>query len=177
MDIDGFIKDYPFLSNMVIAYKEFNKDVTDEERTFDSTIMNNLKNMPDYYEKHKDIYEKIIRNLNFLLNKKYREMGIQDYCRFLNQFIYHNKKRYDLKEFTISIFYSVSHSNIIKKGGLGNCPYHSYDATYKEPLNIIKLDNFHENIQDIKSTLEHENYQDNSSCQRYTNQNQNQDQK
>ncbi|SCO65493.1 VIR protein [Plasmodium vivax] len=167
MDIDGFIKEYPFLNNMVIAYKEFNKNVTDEEKTFDSTIMNNLKNMPDYYDKHKYVYEKIIRNLNFLLNEKYTRMRIHEYCRFLNQFIYHKKKKYNLNEFTINMFYLTSHSNIIGKGGIGSCLYHSYDTTYKEPLNIIKLDNFHENIYDIKSTLKREINVDNSPCQSY----------
>ncbi|SCO65455.1 VIR protein [Plasmodium vivax] len=167
MDIDGFIKDYPFLRNMVIAYKEFNKTVTKEDRTFDSTLMNNLKTQYGYEEKHKDIYEKIIRNLNFLLNKKYTDMGIHEYCRFLNQFIYHKKKKYNLNEFTISLFYDASHANIVRKGAIGRCPYHSYDTTYKEPLKIIKLDNFHENIQDIKSILKSEIYHDNSPCQKY----------
>ncbi|KMZ77244.1 hypothetical protein PVIIG_05197 [Plasmodium vivax India VII] len=152
---------------MVITYKEFNKNVTDEERTFDYTTMNNLKGMPGNYEKHKYIYEKIIRNLNFLLNEKYTRMRIHEYCRFLNQFIYHKKKKYNLNEFTINMFYLTSHSNIIGKGGIGNCPYHSYDATYKEPLNIIKLDNFHENIRDIKRVLENEISQDHSLCQKY----------
>ncbi|KMZ98980.1 hypothetical protein PVNG_03819 [Plasmodium vivax North Korean] len=152
---------------MVIAYEEFNKNVTEKERTFDYTTMNNLKNMPGYYEKDKDIYEKIIRNLNFLLNKKYTRMRIHEYCRYLNQFIYHNIKKYDLNQFTINMFYSTSRSNIISKGAIDSCPYHSYDTTYKEPLNIIKLDNFHENIDDIKGTLKREINLNNSPCQRY----------
>ncbi|KMZ77046.1 hypothetical protein PVIIG_06224 [Plasmodium vivax India VII] len=151
---------------MKIAYDEFNKTVTEEDRIFDSTIMNNLKNIPYYDEKHKYIYEKIIRNLYFLLNKKYTRMGIQDYCRYLYQWIYHTKKSYGIDEYRLSIFYIASHENIVRNGGENICPYYSYDTTFEEPLKIIKLENMHYNIDVIENTLKSENDSINS-CQKY----------
>ncbi|KMZ99252.1 hypothetical protein PVNG_02135 [Plasmodium vivax North Korean] len=152
---------------MVIAYKEFNKDVTEEERTFDASLLERIKPQDLNYDNHKHIYEKLIRNLSSLLNGKYKQMGIHIYCRFLYQWLLHSQKKCNINEFALSLFYEVSHDNVFRKGAISSCPYYSYDTTYKEPLNIIKLDNFHENIQEIKSTLDIENYQVNSPCQKY----------
>ncbi|KMZ76841.1 hypothetical protein PVIIG_05413 [Plasmodium vivax India VII] len=152
---------------MVIAYKEFNKDVTEEERTFDASLLERIKPQDLNYHNHKHIYEKLIRNLSSLLNLKYNQMGIQDYCRFLHQWLYHSQKEFDIGEYALGVFYGVSHNNIVRKGGRDTCSYFSYATSYEKPLNIIKLDNFHENIKDIKSTLEREINRDNSPCQSY----------
>ncbi|KMZ99294.1 hypothetical protein PVNG_02177 [Plasmodium vivax North Korean] len=102
---------------MVIAYNEFNKTLTENDKTIDSTVMDNLKKITGYEEKHKEIYEKIIRNLYFLLNKKYTQTGIQDY-------------------------------------------------SYEKPLNIIKLENFQEDIKIIERILKNKNDLF-TSCQNY----------
>ncbi|SCA81945.1 Plasmodium vivax Vir protein, putative [Plasmodium vivax] len=166
MDIDRFIEQYHFLSNMVDAYNEFNKDVSDDERTFDVTLINNVKSIGGYHEKDYHVYEKLIRNLSSLLNNKYREMSKRDYCRFLYQWVYHTKKKFDINEYPLSMFYLASHANIVRNGGENICPYYSYDTTLEEPLNIIKLENFQEDMQTIESILKREN-DSITSCQKY----------
>ncbi|KMZ88590.1 hypothetical protein PVBG_04799 [Plasmodium vivax Brazil I] len=151
---------------MVDAYNEFNKDVSDDERTFDVTLINNVKNIGGYHEKDNQVYEKLIRNLSLLLNNKYTKMSNTEYCRFLNQWVYHTKIKYNINEHPLSMFYIGSHTNIVNNGGKSICPYYSYDTTLEEPLNIIKLENFQEDMQTIESILKREN-DSITSCQKY----------
>ncbi|KMZ77247.1 hypothetical protein PVIIG_05200 [Plasmodium vivax India VII] len=151
---------------MVDAYNEFNKDVSDDERTFDVTLINNVKNIGGYHEKDNQVYEKLIRNLSLLLNNKYTKMSNTEYCRFLNQWVYHTKIKYNINEHPLSMFYLASHANIVRNGGENICPYYSYDAKFEEPLKIIKLENMHYNINVIKNKLKSEKDSINS-CQKY----------
>ncbi|KMZ77200.1 hypothetical protein PVIIG_06116 [Plasmodium vivax India VII] len=93
-------------------------------------------------------------------------MSNRDYCRFLNQWVYHTKIKYNINEHPLSMFYLASHANIVRNGGENICPYYSYDTTLEEPLNIIKLENFQEDMQTIESILKREN-DSITSCQKY----------
>ncbi|KMZ76834.1 hypothetical protein PVIIG_05406 [Plasmodium vivax India VII] len=151
---------------MVNAYNEFNKVVEEKEKTFDVSLIDRTKNFDPDYEKNKVIYEKLMRNLSSLLNRKYNKMSMQDYCRFLYQWLYHSQKKYDIGDYYLGIFYGVSHDNIVRKGGTNICSYFSYATTYENPLNIIKLENFQEDIDIIQSILKNKN-DSITSCKRY----------
>ncbi|KMZ95734.1 hypothetical protein PVMG_05333 [Plasmodium vivax Mauritania I] len=138
---------------MVTAYEEFNSDVIDEYSSTIESLMSVLKSWGWYEEKHKDIYKKLTRNLLLLLNKKYMKMNKEDYCRFLYQWVYHTQKKYDINEYYISVFYQAVHASIISAGASNYCPYYSYDKDYENSINIIKLQNFHHNINTIRDIL------------------------
>ncbi|KMZ83438.1 hypothetical protein PVBG_05950 [Plasmodium vivax Brazil I] len=166
MDIEVFIERYHFLSDMTSAYKVFNRTVNEDDRTFDEALIEIIKTYDLHYEDHQHIYEKLMRNLSSLLNRKYNPMENNMYCRFLHQRLYHFQQKYDISEFALSLFYTMSHANIVKKGGRDTCSYFSYRTEYENPLNIIKLENMHYNIDVIQNTLKSENDSINS-CQKY----------
>ncbi|SCO65487.1 hypothetical protein, conserved [Plasmodium vivax] len=151
---------------MVIAYNEFNKNIRDEERILDATLIKLIKPIDAHYEKNKDIYDKLKRNLLLVLKTKRSIKSSNDYCRYLNQWIYHSKKKVDINEYPLSLYYEISHANIVKNGGINRCSYYPYDTKFEEPLDIIKLENFREDISIIKSILENEN-DSFTSCQKY----------
>ncbi|KMZ99272.1 hypothetical protein PVNG_02155 [Plasmodium vivax North Korean] len=151
---------------MVIAYNEFNKNIRDEERILDATLIKLIKPMDANYEKNRDIYYKLKRNLLLVLKTKHSIMSSNEYCTFLNQWIYHSKKKININEYPLSLYYELSHANIVRDGGKNICSYYPYDTTYEEPLDIIKLENFREDISIIKSILENEN-DSFTSCQKY----------
>ncbi|CAI7724217.1 Plasmodium vivax Vir protein, putative [Plasmodium vivax] len=166
MDIEGFTKEYPFLSNMVFAYNEFNEILRDEERNLDAILINLIKPIDPNYERNKDIYEKLKRNLSLVLKSKKGRMSSNEYCRYLYQWIYHSKNKIDINEYPLSMFYIAARQNIVSNGGKNLCPYYSYDTTFEEPLNIIKLENFQENMHIIENILKSEN-DSITSCQKY----------
>ncbi|VUZ96312.1 PIR protein [Plasmodium vivax] len=173
-DIAYWKEKYPFLNNMVTAYDEFNSAVTDDDSSTIESLVSVLKSWGGYEEKHKDIYKKLTRNLLLLLNREYKKMSNTDFCRFLYQWVYHNKKKYNINEFYISLFYMTIHDSIVQLGAIKKCPYSTYDNDYEISKNIIKLQNFYSDIDTIEKTLMNESLpqkKDSHYCyaQRYAN--------
>ncbi|KMZ83179.1 hypothetical protein PVBG_05784 [Plasmodium vivax Brazil I] len=151
MDIEEFIKAYPFLNNMITAYNSFNDDVNSGERSAILSILNYIKTVGGYKNEDQVIYEKLIRNLWSLSNNIYK--GKRDYCIFLNQWLYLIKKKYKIVDFPIDVFYSVTVNKLTSDGKKNICPFYIYDKDYEKATNIIKLQNFYNNIDTIAKTL------------------------
>ncbi|CAG9474714.1 unnamed protein product [Plasmodium vivax] len=151
MDIEDFIERYPFLSDMTSAYKEFNRTVNEEERYLISAFLDKLQNVGDYNVKHKDIYENIMRNFWLFRNKYQKKSNI--YCTYLFQWLDIIKKKHVVSDYMIGIIYGVYAENFVPPVEKNHCPYFSYDKMYKEPIDIIKIKNFYDNIQIINRIL------------------------
>ncbi|KMZ89780.1 hypothetical protein PVMG_04610 [Plasmodium vivax Mauritania I] len=136
---------------MVSAYNSFNDDVNSGERSAILSILNYIKTVGGYKNEDHVIYEKLIRNLWSLFNNIYKEKG--DYCIFLNHWLYLIKKKYKIVDFPIDVFYSVTVNKLTSDGKKNICPFYSYDTNYNEPINIIKLQNFHRNVNTIRGIL------------------------
>ncbi|SCO73021.1 Plasmodium vivax Vir protein, putative [Plasmodium vivax] len=172
MDIEEFIKAYPFLNNMVSAYNSFNDNVNSRERSAILSILDYIKSVGGYKNEDQVIYEKLIRNLWSLSNNIYK--GKRDYCIFLNQWLYLIKKKYKIIDYPIDIFYGVAMSRLSSDGRTNICPFYIYDNDYEKSTNIIKLQNFYNNIDTIAKTLMNESIpqgKDSHYCyaQRYAN--------
>ncbi|VUZ99399.1 PIR protein [Plasmodium vivax] len=165
MDIEYFIEQYPFLTDMTSAYKEFNRTVNEDERYLLSSYLNKLQNVAEYKVKHKDIYENIMRNFWLFRNKYQQKSNI--YCTYLFQWLDIIKKKHVVSDYMIGIIYGVYTQNFVTPGEKNHCPYFSYDAICKEPINIIKLKNFYDNINIIESTLRNSNSLISSAGHRY----------
>ncbi|KMZ76763.1 hypothetical protein PVIIG_05871 [Plasmodium vivax India VII] len=137
---------------MVTALEEFNSDVTDSDSSTIASLMSVLESWRWDVENHKEIYKKLTRNI-LLLNKENKGMSNDDYCRFLNQWIYHTRKKYDINEYNISVFYQAAHTRIVGPGAKNSCHFYSYDKDYENSINIIKLQNFHHNVDTIRNIL------------------------
>ncbi|KMZ88603.1 hypothetical protein PVBG_04812 [Plasmodium vivax Brazil I] len=136
---------------MTSAYKEFNRAVNEDERYLISSFSNKLKNVGEYNVKHKDIYEHIMRNF-WLFRNKYKQKS-KIYCTYLSQWLDIIKKKHVVSEYMIGIIYGIYAKNFVTPGEKNICSYVSYDTMYKEPINIIKIKNFYDNIQIINRIL------------------------
>ncbi|KMZ88567.1 hypothetical protein PVBG_04776 [Plasmodium vivax Brazil I] len=136
---------------MVTAYNKFNDNVNSEERSKIFSILNNIKNVGGYKNEDLDIYEKLIRNLWSLFNNIYKEKN--DYCIFLNQWLYLIKKKHNIVNYPIDLFYSYTVSSLSSEGKNYICPLYVYDRDYEKSTNIIKLQNFYNNINTIAEVL------------------------
>ncbi|KMZ88548.1 hypothetical protein PVBG_04757 [Plasmodium vivax Brazil I] len=105
---------------MVAAYEEFNKDVIDEEKKIGVTLIRNAKRIVGYRDMDNHVYEKLIRNLSKLLNQEYRKISNTDYCAFLYQWVHHIKKKYNIDEYFIGVFYGAIHDSIVQAGAKKN---------------------------------------------------------
>ncbi|KMZ89725.1 hypothetical protein PVMG_04555 [Plasmodium vivax Mauritania I] len=152
---------------MVTAYNEFNETVTEEQRSLIKSLMDNLTGSGEYNHKHKDIYEKVMRNLSLLLSNKYNKMTFNDYCTYLYQWLYFTKKKNKNSDFMIDVVYSASHQKFFLQAGKYQCPAFSYDTTYDDPIKIIKLQNFDLDIKNIEKILMGENYTNNLPFKNY----------
>ncbi|CAG9474588.1 unnamed protein product [Plasmodium vivax] len=153
MDVDEFIKQYPFLHDMVIAYKEFNNTVNAGEMSAISLLTNNLKkNKGLFNEQHSDVYEKLIRNLLYLFINKYGSKSPEK-CSLLYQWLYISQYKNNISDYPVTMVYKASENRFVGEGVTSICPYYSYDANYNEPINIIKLQNFYNNIDTIAEVL------------------------
>ncbi|KMZ89773.1 hypothetical protein PVMG_04603 [Plasmodium vivax Mauritania I] len=110
---------------------------------------------------------KLVRNLghrsnnnNFLTHKSER-------CNNLNDWIYNSMKKHKIPEDIITGCFDDY--NVIMKGieQPTRCFYYSYDKNYIEPINVIKLQNFHDNINIIESTMKNKIEPNYSLCQKY----------
>ncbi|KMZ89750.1 hypothetical protein PVMG_04580 [Plasmodium vivax Mauritania I] len=143
---------------MVIAYKEFNETVTEEQRSLIKSLMDNLKRTGQYNENHKDIYEKVMRNLSLLLSKTHTKTQFSDYCTYLYQWLYLTKKKNNVSDYMVGVIYPASQQKFDLHRGEYQCPYYTYDKNYDDPIKIIKLQIFDLNINIIEQLLMNENY-------------------
>ncbi|KMZ77150.1 hypothetical protein PVIIG_06371 [Plasmodium vivax India VII] len=139
---------------MVNAYNKFNDNVNSEERSKILSILSSIKKLAEYKDEDLAIYEKLIRNLWLLFNSTYIDK--KDYCIFLNQWLYLIKRKHNIANYPIDIYYSFTVSKLTSDGKTNICPLYSYDKDYEEATNIIKLQNFYNNIDTIAKTLMNE---------------------
>ncbi|KMZ76582.1 hypothetical protein PVIIG_05912 [Plasmodium vivax India VII] len=138
---------------MVTAYNEFNETVTEEQRSLIKSLMDNLTGSGEYNHKHKDIYEKVMRNLSLLLSKTHTKTQFSDYCTYLYQWLYLTKKKNNVSDYMVGVIYPASQQKFDIHRGKYQCPYYTYDKNYDDPIKIIKLQNFYNNIDTIADAL------------------------
>ncbi|CAG9474591.1 unnamed protein product [Plasmodium vivax] len=164
MDINEI---YPFLDNLVSAYKEFDKEleINDELYSFYDTEVTDVQGKK---QKYKHIFLKLLKNLQNIANNGYIGSQAHEYCTYLYHWLYLNTKDYDDVDFLISIIFNVFET---KKPPLkiNKCPYNLYNEqkVIFKLKNIVKLSYFrfnYEKIIDILKKRENPNY---CLCQKY----------
>ncbi|KMZ88577.1 hypothetical protein PVBG_04786 [Plasmodium vivax Brazil I] len=168
LNIEQMKNDYPFLKKLWDLYDSFDNPVKgDYEGVYDricnlaTTGLNNDKGT------YNDICMKLIRNLDPYCKGGKKCISDSHRCINVNNWLYNTieKKYLNNKSFIDRIF-ELSR-NI--RSGINNlgCYYYSYDTQYHEPINIIYLKMFDDNIDAIKSSLENESEPNYSSAKRY----------
>ncbi|CAI7724135.1 hypothetical protein, conserved [Plasmodium vivax] len=167
MDIKEIQEKYPFLDNLLSAYRAFEEEseIKDELSSFYETEVTDVQGKKKMY---RDILLKLLKNLQHIANNGYNRSQAHEYCTYLYHWLYLNTKEYNDVDLLISIILddSKAEKHPIKKN---MCPYNLYNkqkAIFK--LNdLVKLSYFkfnYENIKEILKKREHDNY---CHCQKY----------
>lgn len=96
---------------------------------------------------------KLLRNLESVCNVRNNIALVREQCKNLNKWLFYQIKPYKLTEDIINkIFNLLKHlpNEIINPE---YCSYYSYNVNIKDSGNMIKLDNFVDNIPTIRSIL------------------------
>ncbi|KMZ88553.1 hypothetical protein PVBG_04762 [Plasmodium vivax Brazil I] len=158
---------YPFLDNLLSAYKKFDKvlEINDELYSF---YDDKVTDVPEIKQKYKNISLKLLRNLRIFANNTYSVSQMYEYCPYLYHWLYINTKDYDDVNLLISIIFKDFQTNW-SSININICPYDLYNK--KEVIlksnDLVKLSYFkfnHESIKDILKKGEKPNY---CLCQKY----------
>ncbi|KMZ83221.1 hypothetical protein PVBG_05191 [Plasmodium vivax Brazil I] len=158
---------YPFLGNLLSAYKEFDKELEINDELY-SFYQNKITHVQEKKEKYKHIFLKLLRNLRNFANNRYNGLQVYEYCTYLYHWLYRNTNEYNDANLLISIilngFQTESHPIIINM-----CPYDLYNKQKDifKLKDLVKLSYFkfnHEGIKDILKKKEKPNY---CLCQKY----------
>ncbi|KMZ88569.1 hypothetical protein PVBG_04778 [Plasmodium vivax Brazil I] len=160
---------YTFLDIVWNRYNEFDKPVEGDKHehwyhTFCDPFMTKLR---DNNEQHKNFCLKLIRNLgHYSENLKFLKFKHED-CTNLNNWVYNSKKKYDIPDNIITECFDDYKTFMDKTYNISRCSYYSYDDIYEEPINIIILNIFVNNIDIIQDTLNGEYISTNFPLRKY----------
>ncbi|KMZ99290.1 hypothetical protein PVNG_02173 [Plasmodium vivax North Korean] len=150
MDEKKLEEEYPFLNNIVLAYKDY--DETVEKR-------NDLYSFYDKdikYGEDKNVYTdisvKLLRNLRALSDNTYKGSKKFEYCIYLYHWIYYRTKEYVIPKLLLSEVYTEFENKKLKPE-TNICPYSKYSNISKELDEIIKLKIFNINFDAIIDIL------------------------
>ncbi|VUZ96309.1 PIR protein [Plasmodium vivax] len=169
MDIDKWKNDFPFLRDVWKTIDDFDEDLNNDPNDNEYFVV--CKQIIDIskgeLEKHKNVCKKLLRNLGHRSKNDKFLTHSSERCNNLNNWIYNSIKKHQIPENIITGCFDDY--NVIMKGieQPTRCFYYSYDKNYIEPINVIKLQNFHDNINIIESTMKNKIEPNYSLCQKY----------
>ncbi|KMZ99278.1 hypothetical protein PVNG_02161 [Plasmodium vivax North Korean] len=161
-----FNTSYPFLNKVLSAYKEFDK-VLETNVDLDAFYETEIKDDQEKKQKYKDIFLKLLRNLEIFVNNGYKGPQLQEYCTYFYHWLYLRTKGYNA-DLLISIIFDEFEKKKLPRNKY-ICPYDSYNKQKDifKSKDLVKLSYFklnHESIKDILNKQEKPNY---CLCQKY----------
>ncbi|KMZ89723.1 hypothetical protein PVMG_04553 [Plasmodium vivax Mauritania I] len=154
MDIKKLEDEYPFLNNIVLAYKDYDEPV-DKENDLYSFYDKDVTYYAGDKNKYTHISVKLLRNLRTLLGDTYKRLEKYEYCIYLYHWIYYRTKESGISNILLSTVYTEFENK--KHNEIKNiCPYNKYKNISKESDEIIKLNIFYDNIVAIRDILKTE---------------------
>ncbi|KMZ76840.1 hypothetical protein PVIIG_05412 [Plasmodium vivax India VII] len=169
MDIDKWKNDLPFLKDVWKRIDDFDKAVEKDENYNQRLLICDLiiKLSNGDKEKHNDVCMKLLRNLGHHSKDDKFLRHTPERCNNLNNWIYYSMKKHIIPENIITGCFDDY--NAFMRGIVTDprCSYYSYDTDYIEPIKIIKLRNFQDNINIIESTMKNKTEPNYSLCQKY----------
>ncbi|KMZ89696.1 hypothetical protein PVMG_04526 [Plasmodium vivax Mauritania I] len=168
LNIEQMKNDYPFLKELWDLYHSFDKSVEgDYKDVYDGyckRVTNSLgQDKVNYY----DICMKLIRNLDPSSKVSEKKISHSHRCFNVNNWLYNSiEKKYLNNKHIISWIFDLSRT-IRSEIENYKCSYYSYDENYEDPINIIRLRIFDDNIDVIERTLKSDDQKNNTLCQNY----------
>ncbi|KMZ89711.1 hypothetical protein PVMG_04541 [Plasmodium vivax Mauritania I] len=168
LNIEQMKNDYPFLKELWDLYDGFDKSVEGNYKgVYDAYCNRVTSNLGHDKVNYHDICMKLLRNLDPSSNVVERKISPIHCCFNVNNWLYNNiEKNYLNNKHVIKWIFDLSKtiSTEIKNNG---CFYYSYDTQYNEPVNIILLRIFDDNIDVIERTLKSDDQKNSTLCQNY----------
>ncbi|CAG9474566.1 unnamed protein product [Plasmodium vivax] len=165
MDIKKLEEVYPFLNNIVLAYKKYDEPV-DKENDLYSFYDKDVTYYAGDKNKCTHISVKLLRNLRTLLGDTYKRLEKYEYCIYLYHWIYYRTKESGISNILLSTVYTEFENK--KHNEIKNiCPYNTYKIISKESDEIIKLNMFYNNMESIRDILIKEDQSNNCKLQEF----------
>ncbi|SCA83594.1 Plasmodium vivax Vir protein, putative, partial [Plasmodium vivax] len=160
---------YPFLDDIWNKYN-FDKDL--EVSEVNNQIISSCDGIIGYNDdnivNHKKVCKKLLRNLKLLHSGSYRGGEFVKCCNNIYNWLYYEISEHNISDDTINNIFAVS-KQIIKKQGLLDCPYFTFNIGLLEPEKLVMLRIFNNNIDDIQEFLKKEINSNTCSCQKFMN--------
>ncbi|KMZ77248.1 hypothetical protein PVIIG_05201 [Plasmodium vivax India VII] len=163
LDIEKWKTEYQFLENFWTTYNDFNKDVNVNDRNNYEVLCNNyiLKEEDEDRSKNVDFCMKILRNLGyFSVERKFYEPTLER-CNMLYYWIYNTIEKNKITSKIVNKCFEAYNSHMKGKPYKQNCSKLSYDVFSVEPKEMMLLDIFVYNTQNILDILKHKSDPDN----------------
>ncbi|KMZ77252.1 hypothetical protein PVIIG_05205 [Plasmodium vivax India VII] len=170
LNISQLRDNYPFLNNIWDLYDSFDKPVVGGSKEIYDLICklatDSLHNdKTEYY----NICMKILRNLDLNGGNQVEGVTHSIRCNHVNNWLYNSKDKINLSNKNIMDRIFDLSGTLTKGNKRYECLYYSYDENYEDPINIIRLRIFDDNMEIIKNTLMRKGQQNYNFCQKYMN--------
>ncbi|KMZ83435.1 hypothetical protein PVBG_05947 [Plasmodium vivax Brazil I] len=132
-----------------------------------------IKDINYSYSLHNDKTEyynicmKILRNLDPNGGNQVEGVTHSIRCNHVNNWLYNSKDKINLSNKNIMDRIFDLSGTLTKGNKRYECLYYSYDENYEDPINIIRLRIFDDNMEIIKNTLMRKGQQNYNLCQKY----------
>ncbi|SCO65482.1 hypothetical protein PVT01_030029700 [Plasmodium vivax] len=165
MDEEKLKQEYPYLDNIVLAYKEYDETVGEGDNLYEF-YRNEMTYHGEDKNKYTDISVKLLRNLTTLLGDTYKGLDKYEYCIYLYHWIYYRIKKSGINDILLSTVYTEFENK--KHNEIKNiCPYYKYSNIFAKSHEIIKLDIFYNNITAIINILKNKDQSNNCRFQEF----------
>ncbi|KMZ83213.1 hypothetical protein PVBG_05183 [Plasmodium vivax Brazil I] len=153
---------YPFLKDVWDTIDEFDESVENDQNNHRYFFVCNkiIDLSKGEQENHKDVCMKLVRNLGHHTNNNKFLSHTADHCNNLNNWIYYSMKKHKIPEKIITECFEEYNFHMRSIKEEPRCSYYAYDHTYFEPMKIVELKIFHDNMNIITNTYiqEYERY-------------------
>ncbi|SBT01989.1 PIR Superfamily Protein [Plasmodium ovale curtisi] len=155
MDIEKWRSDYPFFNNIWNLYGKFNEPVNENGYPSYTDLCKLISsNYREDTQKHNDVCMKVLRNLWLISDYPDKDMINSVRCTYLNMWLYYQSKINKFPDDFINQIFFISKGMLDVLPDSYECTYDSsYEKKFEEPENIIKLNNFVDNVEIVESAL------------------------
>ncbi|GAB70032.1 hypothetical protein PCYB_007810, partial [Plasmodium cynomolgi strain B] len=161
---------YPFLSRVWDTYNKFDKSVETTDEGYSNYVNVCETKAKNYIDtsNHKDFCMKLVRNLGcYSFDRTYSQLYDDD-CIILYYWIYNSVKQHNINNKLITAIFYDNYSKACTYLRRAKCFYYDfYYDMFEEPVYMVFLEIFRDNIYTIINTLKSEDKETNDKLQEY----------
>ncbi|KMZ83169.1 hypothetical protein PVBG_05774 [Plasmodium vivax Brazil I] len=152
-------------------YEDFEKKVSDNVNSpnfYEPTCKNIFRKIKGYnINKYNEFCKKLLRNLGAYSDDPLIYIPNSTRCKNLYNWLYYLIMKHKIPDDIISKIFQESKNIMDVAGNKNMCPYNTYSEFLDEPDEMLKINHFDDNINNIKVILMDDEHKDNCSCRKY----------